>query len=137
MLRPAVPADLPNLLAIRDASGADALSDPALIAADYLAELIAAGAVSVWDDDGRAVGFAAVSEDDGAIRALLVDPRHRGKGVGRALLDAACAVLKNAGCLAATLGIAAGGSAGRHYRAAGWVETAPGPTGGFVLKKPL
>ena len=134
MQRPAVPADLERLLAIRDGAGADALSDPALIDDDDLARLIAAGAVAVWEEDGRVMGFSAA--EGGAIH-LLVDTACRGKGVGRALLEAACTMLKEAGCAVATLSVAICGSAKRHYRAAGWKEAGPSPTGGIVLKKPL
>ena len=133
MLRPAIAADLSRLLAIRDASGADALSDPAMIVETDLARSITAGTVSVWDENGQLQGFAAV---DGAAIHLLVAATERGKGVGRALLDAACARAQQAGC-AATLSIPAGGSAERHYRAAGWIEAGTSPTGGLVLKKPF
>src|SRR6185312_16250778 len=100
MLRPAVPADLLRLLAIRDASGADALSDPALVEADGLARLIAADAVAAWEEDGRVMGFSAV--DGGAIH-LLVDAACRGNGVGRALLAAALLGVDKARYVAATL----------------------------------
>jgi GNAT superfamily N-acetyltransferase len=133
MLRPAVPADLPGLLAIRAASGADALSDPVLIAESDLARLIALCAVSVWEENGQLEGFAAA---DGATIHLLVASTARGKGVGRALLDAACTRVRQ-GSDTAMLSIPAGGSAERHYRAAGWVEAGTSPTGGLVLKKPF
>ena len=134
MLRPAVPADLAPLLAIRDATGRDALSDPMLVTKANLARLVAGGAVSVWAEDGRIIGFAAT--DDGSIH-LLVDPAHRGKGGGRELLAAACAALKTAGYASAALTLAAGSTAEPHYRAAGWSETSLSPTGGVVLKTPL
>lgn len=134
MLRLAVPADLPRLLAIRDASGADALSDPALIVETALARLILADAVAVWEESGGVEGFAAL--DSGAIH-LLVDATARGKGIGRALLAAACARAEQAGLTVARLSISSGGGAARHYRAAGWIDAGPSPSGGLVLKKPL
>jgi len=134
MLRPAAPADLLRLLAIRDASGADALTDPALVGADGLARLIAADAVAAWEEDGRVMGFSAV--DGGAIH-LLVDAACRGNGVGRALLAAALLGVDKARYVAATLSLPAGGSAERHYRAAGWTDAGPGLGGGVVLKTPL
>jgi GNAT superfamily N-acetyltransferase len=134
MLRPAIPADLPMLLAIRDAAGVDALSDPALVIEAELRRLIATGLVTVWEEGGQVAGFAVA--DAGTIH-LLVDTTRRGKGGGRELLAAACAALKAAGHVAATLTLAPGGTAERHYRAAGWLAAGETPMGGTVLKKPL
>ena len=134
MRRPAVPADLPALLLIRDGAGADALSDPALATDAALRRLVAAGAVAVWDEAGEVVGFAAA--DAGTIH-LLVDRSARGKGVGRELLAAACAALKEAGHAAASLTLTPGSIAVRHYRTAGWTVAEVAATGGLVLKKPL
>jgi ribosomal protein S18 acetylase RimI-like enzyme len=43
------------------------------------------------------VGFTAVHADDGEMFLLFVDPAYAGRGVGRALLDAAHHVLRAAG----------------------------------------
>jgi GNAT superfamily N-acetyltransferase len=134
MLRPAVPADLTRLLEIRDDSAADALSDPALVSEADLASLIGAGAVLVWEGDGRVVGFAATS---GGTIHLLVNSAHRGKGGGRELLEAACTRLRKAGYSTASLTLAPDSSAERHYRAAGWTLAGQSPRGGVVLQKPL
>jgi GNAT superfamily N-acetyltransferase len=134
MLRPAVAADLPALIAIRDDAGDDALSDPALVGEAGVARLVAAGAVVAWTEDGRVAGFAAI---DGSILHLLVDSAARGKGVGRELLAAACVCVKQAGHAGATLSLAPGGSAERHYRAAGWTVIGRSERGGTVLQKPL
>jgi GNAT superfamily N-acetyltransferase len=134
MLRPAVADDLPRLLDIRDASGADALSDPALADAALLRRLIAGGAVTVWDDSGKVIGFAAT---DGAAIHLLVDRAARGEGVGRALLGWACDAIREAGHAAAIVTLAACGSAERHYLAAGWTEAGRSANGATVLKKPF
>jgi GNAT superfamily N-acetyltransferase len=134
MLRPAVLADLPALLAIRDGAGDDALSDPALVDEADLRRLIAAGATIAWEDGDTIAGFAAV---DGAAVCLLVDTAARGKGIGRDLLAWACYAVRAGGGAAATLALARGGTAAGHYRAAGWVEAGPSATGGAVLKKPF
>jgi len=134
MLRPAVAADLRRLLAIRDASGDAALSDPALVSEAALRRLIAAGSVTAADLDGGVAGFAAV---DGAAIHLLVDDAARGRSVGRDLLAAACAAIAAAGHATATLTLATGGAAERHYRAAGWIAAEKAAAGGLALKKPL
>jgi GNAT superfamily N-acetyltransferase len=134
MLRSAVPADLARLLEIRDGSGADALSDPALVGDADLADFIAAGAVLAWLGDGRVVGFAATS---GGTIHLLVDSTHRGRGGGRELLAEACAELRKAGYGTASLTLAPDSNAERHYRAAGWMPAGKSPRGGLILQKPL
>jgi GNAT superfamily N-acetyltransferase len=134
MLRPAVLADLPWLVAIRVRADAGALSDPALATDDLLRRTIAAGAAMVWDGAGNIAGFAAV--DEGAIH-LLVDPAQRDRGVGRALLAWACDAAKAAGHARAILVLPPGGTAERHYRAAGWSDAGRSPSDGLILKKPL
>jgi GNAT superfamily N-acetyltransferase len=134
MLRPAVPADLARLRAIRDVAGVDALSDPALIADAELNRLIAAGAVTVWKEDARLVGFAAL---DGPAIHLLVDTTHRGKGVGRDLLADACARASEGGHAAAILALAPGSAAQHHYLAAGWTIVRREASGRLVLQKSL
>ena len=131
-MRPAVPDDLPMLRAIRDRAGADALSDPALVTDELLDRLIAAEAVTVWDD-GAIAGFAAV---DGATIHLLVDATRRHRGIGRDLLASASDAVRAAGHPAAALCLSADSSAARHYRAAGWMEAGRAPTGGRILKRP-
>jgi GNAT superfamily N-acetyltransferase len=133
MLRRAVLADLAALLAIRDRSGADALSDPARIDDVLLRRLIGSAAVVVWDEEGVA-GFAAM---DGAAIHLLVDTARRGGGIGRALLDWACFAVREAGHAAALLTLAPDSTAERHYRAAGWVDTGPGAEEKRVFQKRL
>ena len=117
MLRPAVAADLPRLVAICDGSGDDALSDPMLIREVDLRRLIASASVTVWDEAGNVAGFAAL---DSAAIHLLVDTTRRGRGVGRALLDWACCSLRQAGHAKATITLARADAARRHYLATGW-----------------
>ena len=71
---------------------------------------------------GRPVGLAALSfvwplEHGGRsawLEELYVEPRHRGRGIGRALLRAACGVAAQAGAAAVDLEVDAA-----HRRAAG------------------
>jgi GNAT superfamily N-acetyltransferase len=134
MLRPAVVADLPALLAIRDRAEGDALSDPELAGEADLRRLIATGAVTVSAQADEIAGFAAV---DGDCIHLLVDTTQRSRGIGRDLLAAACAAVAASGHGAATIALPAGAAAERHYRAAGWQATGQTPAGGMVLKKPF
>ena len=55
---------------------------------------------------------------------MWVDPEARGRGVGRALLEAAEAWGRDRGCTAASLSVTAGNSpAERLYRQAGYEPT--------------
>ncbi|HVH81219.1 MAG TPA: GNAT family N-acetyltransferase, partial [Stellaceae bacterium] len=116
-------------LALRDRSGADALSDPSL-ATEHLLHWLVPGAVMVWEKEAIA-GFAAINGDK---VYLLVDPAQRSKGIGRALLAWACNAIRDAGYGPPILTLAAGSTAERHYRAAGWREVGRTPTGGVILK---
>jgi len=51
----------------------------------------------VWDEDGEILGISAGTVDTGWIWALFVRPGHEGRGIGRALLAAACDALIMAG----------------------------------------
>jgi ribosomal protein S18 acetylase RimI-like enzyme len=55
------------------------------------------------DETGNLVGFTAVHPGEGEMYLLFVHPEHAGRGVGRALLDAAHEALRSAGCREAFL----------------------------------
>ena len=137
MLRAAAPADVAAIARLRDRRGDDRLSDAARATDGDLARLIAGGAVWVWEEGGAVLGFAAAERRDGSIPGLLVAPGHDGKGIGRALLAAACDFLRAAGCAAARIAVDPGSAAARHYRDSGWSPAGESENRGAVFEKPL
>lgn len=138
MLRLATPADPPRIFEIRDSVGENLLSDPHAVTEAGVAWFIGEGALWVWQEaDGLVTGFSGSDKRDGSIWALLVAPGHEGKGIGRALLKAACDALREAGHSAATLNIEPGTRAERHYRADGWTVAGTSEKGELVFQKPL
>ena len=55
------------------------------------------------DEQDNVVGFTAVHPREGEMFLLFVHPEHAGRGVGRALLDAAHEAMRAAGCREAFL----------------------------------
>jgi ribosomal protein S18 acetylase RimI-like enzyme len=55
------------------------------------------------NETNRVIGFVAVHPAEGEMYLLFVHPDHAGRGVARALLDAAHEVLRAAGCREAFL----------------------------------
>jgi ribosomal protein S18 acetylase RimI-like enzyme len=138
MIRPATPADLPRILAIRDASGESSLSDPRTVTEGDTRRHIEAAELWVWQVEGGPVaGFAAGDRRDGSLWALLVAPGYEGKGIGRALLQAVCDMLRQAGQGMATVRIAPGTIAERHYRGAGWTASGRSQKGELIFRKAL
>jgi ribosomal protein S18 acetylase RimI-like enzyme len=101
-----------------DARGIGAVFDAAVREGwKYLGELAAQPMFppEEWDDDvarhappnallvatgqeDRPIGFVAVHPAEGEMYLLFVHPDHAGRGVGRALLEAAHEILRSAGC---------------------------------------
>ena len=108
----------------------------------------------VAEDQGEPVGycFAETYVEDGYIRHLVVDPRVRGGGIGRALLEAAQRSMRAAGCLrwrlnvkpdnvaAVSLYRAMGMTLSHHCASLrfGWslLETFPAPSGELAVIEP-
>jgi GNAT superfamily N-acetyltransferase len=121
-IRRAMQTDLRRIFEIRNAVRENRLSNPGLVTREDCLWYIAGPGIWVWQDAERINGFAASDTRDGSIWALFVDPEHEGRGIGRALLSRAVAVLQDAGYRAATLSTGAGTRAARFYREAGWIE---------------
>ena len=138
MLRRATDGDVPQIREIRDTVRENILSDPARVTPADIAWFLDNGPIWVWQEtDGKVAGFSAGDPRDGWVWALFVAPGHEGKGIGRALLQAACDRLREAGHGRATLSTQPGTRAERHYRADGWAATGSSERGEIVFQKPL
>ena len=113
-LRPAVHGDAPAIGAVFDAAVrvgwtylGDLAARPMFTPADW-EQLVSdhqppnALLVAVDETDGL-VGYSAAHPEDGEMFLLFVDPAHAGRGIGRALLDAAHDALRAARCTEAYL----------------------------------
>jgi GNAT superfamily N-acetyltransferase len=96
------------------------LSDPSRVTIDHVRWFIGNPGIFVWEDEGGVVGFSAADPRDGNIWALFMDPAYEGRGIGRALFERACNVLREAGCSRMWLTTDPGTRAEAFYRAAGW-----------------
>jgi len=122
---------------IRFAVQENRLNDPSLVTdADY-GWFTEHPGIWVWEEDGRILGFSAADTRDGTIWALFVDPAHDRRGIGRALFETACDVLRRAGHRTAMLTTDPGTRAERFYRAAGWTVLGTSKTGELILRSAL
>jgi ribosomal protein S18 acetylase RimI-like enzyme len=89
-------------------------------------EVIAAGRVRVFDQDGEVVGYVAVDDDE--LASLYVDPTAQGAGVGTRLLQDAQERIRTAGHARAWLYVYADNAHGcAFYERHGWR-----PVGGLL-----
>ena len=103
----------------------------------------AEGALATWvvEDGGEIVGHAVLNprsspavmalaseatsvpaEDLGVVARLLVSPRHRRRGVGRSLLEAACAEAHRRGLWPVLDAVSVHEAAIKLYDSCGWVR---------------
>jgi len=120
MIRRAIEGDISRIMQIRHDVRENKLSDPARVTIDDVRWFIANPGVFVWEEDGLIAGFSAADTRDGSIWALFVDQAFEKRGIGRALFERACAVLKQAGHERMWLTTGPGTRAEAFYRAAGW-----------------
>ena len=120
VIRNADRADIPRLKEIRDTVRENRLRDPSRVTMDHYRWFIDNPGIFVWEENGKIVGFSAADPRDGNIWALFMDEAYEGRGIGRALFEYACDVLRGAGCSRMWLTTWPGTRAERFYRKAGW-----------------
>lgn len=113
------------------------LSNPDAVSPEDVAWFMENPGIWVWEEAGSVLGFSAADPRDGTIWALFVDPAHERRGIGRALLDAACGTLRRAGYRTAALSTDPGTRAERFYRAAGWTVVGRNDKGELTLQSAL
>ncbi len=136
MIRIAGRADLPRITEIRMAVKENVLSRPEKITAT-VERLIDREGFWVFEEAGAILGFSSADPGDGSIFALFIDPAHEGRGVGQALLAAACASLAKDGHAVAQLTTGTGTRAERFYRLNGWTEVGRTDDGQLIFQKPI
>jgi ribosomal protein S18 acetylase RimI-like enzyme len=119
-LRPATPADLPRIHAIRHGVSENVLRDPSKVSDEEVAWYMVQAIFLVSEEEGEVVGFTCANHQTGLVWALFIDPAHERRGHGRALLDEVLRRLATAGHRQAWLTTGAGTRAQRFYAAHGW-----------------
>jgi GNAT superfamily N-acetyltransferase len=137
MIRIATSADISRLMEIRGSVRENRLSDPSRVTlADYHWH-IAHAPIHVWEDDSVIKGMSAGDPRDGSIWALFVDPAFEGRGIGQALISAACNSLAAAGHRVAKLSTEPATRAERFYLRNGWLAKGRTERGEVILTKEL
>ena len=122
---------------IRGSVRENRLSDPSRVTlADYNWH-IAHAPIHVWKDGGLIQGMSAGDPRDGSIWALFVDPAYEGRGIGQALMLAACRSIAAAGHRSAKLSTEPGTRAERFYLRNGWLANGYTERGEAIFIKEL
>jgi GNAT superfamily N-acetyltransferase len=133
-IRAASAADIPAMMELRLSVQENRLADPGQVTAEDCLRYVERGDMWVWEEGGRILGISASNRDTGWIWALFVRPGHEGRGIGRALFEAACGALLRAGFRTLMLSTDPETRAARFYRAAGWRETGRTAEGELVFE---
>jgi GNAT superfamily N-acetyltransferase len=120
VIRKAAEEDIARLFEIRNNVRENLLNDPASVSVSDVRWFLTNPGIFVWEEGQQVVGFSAADPRNGSIWALFVDPAHEGMGIGQALFQCACGVLKDAGHRRIWLATGSGTRAEAFYRAAGW-----------------
>lgn len=104
-------------------------------------------AILAVDDDGAPIGAAwcrrfglatdGFVDDDTPVVAIAVEPAHRGRGVGTALLAALAEAARAAGVRALSLAVSRRNPALRLYQRMGYVDVDPARPGQAILRRSL
>ena len=137
MIRIATSTDIPRLIEIRGSVRENRLSDPTRVTLGDYNWHIAHAPTYIWEDDGVIKGLSAGDPRDGSIWALFVDPAFEGRGIGQALILAACNSVAAAGHRVAKLSTEAGTRAERFYLRNGWLAKGHTERGEVVFIKEL
>lgn len=138
MIRKATLADRPRIYDVRMAVHENQLGPKSVAKVDEIATWIFEnGTFWVWEEAGEIQGFSVADPRDGTIFGLFIHPDFEGRGIARALLPLACADLRAAGFVQATLTTGPGTRAERFYRLNGWQEIGRQENGEIIFRKPL
>jgi GNAT superfamily N-acetyltransferase len=119
-IRRATDADRDRISEIRFSVKENILRDRSRVTDDMITWFLTVPGIWLWEEDGRVLGFSSADTRDGSIFALLIDPAHEGRGIGRALFARALDSLRAAGHESGTLTTQPGSRADRFYQKAGW-----------------
>jgi GNAT superfamily N-acetyltransferase len=121
-IRRARPEDHARITEIRNSVTENVLRDPGRVTVEGYEWFEQNPGIWVWEEDGELLGFSAADTRDGSIWALFIANDHQGRGIGRALFEKACDVLRQDGHRTGWLTTDPGSRAAGFYRAAGWKE---------------
>ncbi len=137
LIRKATAADQLRIHAIRMGVSENVLSDPSKVTDEEVAWYREQAIFLVAEVDNVVVGFTCANHQTGLVWALFMDKDHEGRGLGRALLDAALDRLLAAGHAQAWLTTGAGTRAERFYLRHGWQDMGRSRDGQIVFVKTL
>jgi len=124
-------------VAIRASVRENRLADPSRVTSADIVWFVNHGPIHVWQEADAVQGFAAGDPRDGSIWALFVDPSFEGQGIGQALMNVACASLRQAGHRVATLRTGAGTRAEKFYVRNGWTAQGLDARGETIFTKSI
>ena len=124
MVRPAILADIPQIMAVRHSVRENQLSDPGVISAeDCIDFLTIRGRGWVSEIEGQIVGFAIVDLKKHNVWALFIRPQYEKRGIGKQLQHTLLDWYFQQTHTTIWLSTSPGTRAEQFYRKSGWVET--------------